>query len=67
MVTRRRARKRKPDQEERPEEQPEEQPERLSSGQRYALFVAVLLILGAGVIFIDTILAWVMRLLGRAP
>lgn len=40
--------------------------ERLSSGQRYALLVSVLVILGVGVIFIDVILAWVMGLLGRS-
>jgi hypothetical protein len=47
------------------EEGEEGEEERLSSGQRYALLVSVLVILGVGVIFIDVILGWVMGLLGR--
>lgn len=51
--------------EDEPEQGPDdEEEERLPSGQRYLLLVIVLLILGAGVIFIDKILAWVMGLLG---
>jgi hypothetical protein len=69
MSPRKRKRPRKKERQEEVEEeqQDEEQQdeERLSSGQRYTLLVAVLVILGVGVIFIDTILAWVMGLLGR--
>lgn len=52
--------------EEEGEEEQEGEEERLSSRQRYTLLIAVLVILGVGVIFIDTILTWVMRLLGRS-